>query len=143
MNSNNYYWKASKLLVLATILAIFGSGLSQAIEVQKRATSKSTIEERLTKIREVLKQRDKYIASKTEQKNSLPKKPEMEKNKLLLIQWNNYWSDWSNNWSDIYDQNDSDNWNNYWSDSNNQDDWNNWSDWDNWDNVWSNWSNYH
>ena len=57
MSSQNNYWKVFKLFTLAAVAAAFSSSLSQAIAARDRAISELTIEERLTKVREVLEQR--------------------------------------------------------------------------------------
>ena len=125
INSNFYnefknnYWKTARLFMLAVVAAAFSSSLSQAIAVQAQAISEATIEERLTIVREKLKQRELQIASESDTRSSPQEKPETEEKKLFLSQWGNYWPNWPKYWND---------WN----------DWNNWQDWNNWRN-WGNW----
>ncbi len=122
MNIKNNYWKVAKLFTLAVVAAAFSSSLSQAIAVEAQAISELTIEERLTIVREKLKQREQQIPSDSYTRSPPQEKPETEENKLLLSQWGNYWPNWPNQWND---------WNN----------WSNWNKWQDWNN-WSNWGNF-
>ena len=59
MSSKRNDWKVLKIFTVAVIAAIFGASLSKLPSAQAKAVSESTIEERLTKVREKLKQTGK------------------------------------------------------------------------------------
>ena len=104
MNSKRNQWKILELFKVTTIAAIFTSTLSQATLIKAQEIVEPTIENRLTKVRERLKQ----IRYESETLSSIQNSLETEKDKTIQAQWPNYWNDWSN-WSDW-----SDGWSKYW-----------------------------
>ena len=131
MNSKRNDWKVLKIFTLAVIAAIFSASLSKAVVVQASAMSERTIEQRLAKVRESLKQIEEQSERESDTISSLQISLETEKNKTLQAQWPNYWNNWSD-WSDWNKHNVP--WNN-WSNWNNYNvPWNNWSDWSDWNN---------
>ena len=124
MSSKRNDWKVLKIFTVAVIAAIFGASLSKLPSAQAKAVSESTIEERLTKVREKLKQTGKQSQCEPGTLSALQNSLVADKNQTLQAQWPNYWSNWSN--APWYD----------WRDA----PWSNWSNWR--DTPWYNWSNY-
>ena len=114
MNPKHNEWKILQLFKVAAIAAIFTSAMSQATVVKAQEIVEPTIEYRLAKVRERLKQIEQESDNLSSQQNSF----ETEADHIIKAQWPNYWNDWSN-------------WSNGWSD---------WQDFP-WNN-WANWSNY-
>ncbi len=92
-------WKVLKIFTVAAMTAIFSASLSKAVSVQAQALSEPTIEERLTKVRERLKQTGEQIERESNTLSSAAQNIlETEKDKKIQAQWPNSWNDW-NNWS--------------------------------------------
>ena len=126
MNSKCGDWKVLQLFKIAVIMVIFGASLSKVFAAQAQASSEPTIEERLAKVRELLKPTGGRIGRESDTKSSRQHSLETEQDKTIQAQqWPNYWNDW-NNWSNWSDTRWND-WSNYWNDT----PWNNWSNWGN------------
>ena len=125
MNSKRNEWKVLELFIVAAIAALFTSTLSQATVVKDREIVEPTIENRLAKVRERLKQNEEQIRRESDSLSSLQNSLKTDKDKTIQAQWPNYWNDW-NNWR-----------NGPWSDWSNwrNGPWNDWSDWSNWRNY--------
>ena len=120
-------WKVWKLFVVATVTAAIAASISSAESAEAKAVTEHTIEERLARIREQVKQN---------QDQQLKHQSDLSpiQNKTIQAQWP--WNDWFN-WADGP-------WNNGpWSDWNNGP-WSDWSDrpWSNWSDWSDRWSNY-
>lgn len=118
MNSNHNEWKVWALFTLAAIAAIFTATLSRATSAKTQEILEPTIENRIAKIRERIKQNEEKISHKSGTHPSLQNSLKTKKDKAIIAQsqWPNYWNDWSN--------------------------WGNrpWGDWSN--RPWGNWGNY-
>jgi hypothetical protein len=145
-------WKVLKIFTVAVIAAIFSASLSKAVAVQAQALSELTIEERLAKVRERLKQTAEQSDRESDPVLFLQNSLETEQDKAIQAQWSNYWKNW-NDWRDWNDVNqtpssdadqpgsdvnqppssDADQPGNNWSDWSDPN-WNNWSDWSDWNN---------
>ncbi len=117
MNSKHNESNILSLLTVIAIATLFASTLSQVRLIEAKEILEPTIDNRLAKVREQLKQ----INRESDNLLSLPSNLVPEQDKTIQAQyWYNYqpWSNWSN-----YQP------------------WSNWSDWSDWNN-WNNWSNY-
>ncbi len=124
MSSKHDDWKVWKLFTVAAVAAVVMASLSKAASVEAQAMTEPTIDERIAKIREGLKQRNEQIKREFDLLPSLKDKQEPSKDTTLQAQWNN-WNNWGDDWSNGP--------------------WSNWSNgpWSNWSNgPWSNWSNW-
>lgn len=120
MSSKHNEWKSLKLFTVAAVTTVVIASLSKVAPVQAQAISEPTIKERLTKVRERLKQQGEQIRRESDTLSSLQNSLETEKDKILQAQWSN-WNNWGNG-----------PWNN----------WNNWTNrWNKWNNGWNNWRN--
>jgi hypothetical protein len=114
MSSKHDDWKVWKLFTVAAVAAVVMASLSKAASVEAQAMTEPTIDERIAKIREELKQRNEQIKREFDLLPSFKDNQEPSKDKTLQAQWNNW-----NNWGDGP--------------------WNNWNDWK--DQPWNNWCN--
>ena len=109
MKTKHNDWKVLQLFTAAVIAGIVSSALLNATaSVQATIISELTIEERLARVRENLKQRGEELTDPSYILSSSQENSETEDRDTVLGQWWPNWSKWSK-------------WN----------DWNNWPNWPN------------
>lgn len=118
MKTKHNDWNILPLFTAAVIAGIISSALlNAAASVQATTISELTIEERLARVRENLKQRGGELTEPSHPLSSSQENLETEDRDTILGQWGN-WGNWVN-------------WGN----------WNKWNKWGNWGN-WGNWLNW-
>ena len=118
MGTKHNDWKVLRLFTAVVIAGIVSSALlNAAASVQATTISELTIEERLARVRENLKQRGEELTDPSHPLSSLQENLETEDRDTVLGQWLNWpdWLDWVN--------------------------WRKWNKWGNWPN-WINWFNW-